>query len=754
MDGATMNHYEKQLYTVFKTFDVDNAEALDRSAVHALCNSLQLEDRGAALVDTLFERRADRVTFTQFRNGLLAVLGADPVAPRAAPPAQQPPDPPPSDEDSSGCEVAPQIVFGSKKYGRRSRPQRSSEASPGPRAASASRLDTDDHPQRNRNGFGRSASAMEARDVDREAGTAPSEPPALDPARRIDRDQALALCRGLSMDGVDGLVDRIFEEASSSDTTVGEFFGQLNSALATTIEAARDGTVGGDVEDDENGSGAPAELVAEAWERAGVPRGRALLHELGFDDTTLRPAELERALDDELLALPAAAPERALLLLAALEVARLRACLARRRADAATAERDKLRADVAEANARARLLAQEVDESHARLETELKASLRRAELRHAEATRAAAAEAAAERERAAAVAARLDTELARRLEIETRLKGEANELRNRLEEMEGRAQATEERLAVVERERARLATEARAARREGEGAEEGARRTGGELTARLSELQLENKLLRDRNDELCAALEASERRAGTAGGGEGSPGRAAGDLSAELGSLLAPHRAEECDSSPVSLDQKVLGHVEAVTKLREMLDEVQRLPASACDACAALRERMQHLSDALIVPDPPADTEDDAEQRHRQEKQRLETLVKELETSLEQMKSEYDRCEEYWSNKLEEERSIYSEEQRAGDERLADLVSKIHEYERQFAGAAALPTIDERHSLEAQVTDLEEEFSQYKRMKEAELAERDRELERLRDRLDAADKRRAAAPPPAHAPAP
>lgn len=65
------------------------------------------------------------------------------------------------------------------------------------------------------------------------------------------------------------------------------------------------------------------------------------------------------------------------------------------------------------------------------------------------------------------------------------------------------------------------------------------------------------------------------------------------------------------------------------------------------------------------------------------------------------MKVEYERCEEYWNAKLSEEREVFAEEQRASDERLAELVDKIAEYERQFT--RSLPTIDEKYSLELQV---------------------------------------------------
>lgn len=556
-----MNHYEKQLYSVFKTFDVDNEEALDKSAVYKLCDALQLEDRGAALVNTLFERRSDRVTFTQFRNGLLAVLGGAGEPARSVPaPLEALPQPDTlpnhSDDDSSGREVAPKFVFGSKKYGRRSRPPRSGAAAdepPSPRSSSASRLDTDDKRARQRMRCRRSTSAMESRDGNvgldgSQVDSSATE--TFEHDRRIDREEALALCRGLNMEGIDRrLIERIFDDTGTTDTTVGEFFDRLNASLTTSMEeASREvrssstiGDAAADAADDETAAGLPSELVLEAWERAGVQQPRRLLSELGFGAVALRPLELERALDEEIRALaePAEEPRdaRSLLLLAALALTRLRLDLARRRADLAAAERDKLRGDVAEANRHARLLAQEVDESHARIEAELKASLRRAEARHAESTRQTATETAAERERAAAARARLETEVARRADVEARLRGEISSLRTRAEELESRAASVEERCGEAERERARLAAELRVALAAGEAERQSA--VPAEVAERLHELRRDNQLLRDRNDELCAALEAHSRCSAA-----GQPEVRGGDLSTELDSLLTQERSE------------------------------------------------------------------------------------------------------------------------------------------------------------------------------------------------------------------
>lgn len=523
MDSASLDQYEEQLYAVFKTFDVDNAEALSRSAVLALCDALQLEARGAALVDSLFERRAQRVTFAQFRSGLLAVLGAEPAPepPTAADPAPGPAasaagatvraEPSHSDDDSSGREVAPKFVFGSKKYGRRSRPQRATSA-PDDASGNCGRARCK-----------RSASAAGSHAAETPPASPPPDPD-LDHDSRIDCEGALELCRHLRMDGIDRrLVERIFEAAPAAETTVGEFFDRLNASLSTSIASAcESGAIANEAVDD---GALPGELVAETWERAGVQRPRRLLAELGFGGAAVHAPALERALDEEVRALAEPADARSLLLQAALALSRLRHARAQHTAAATAAERDRLRADLAESNRRARVLAQEVDENHAKLEAELTANLRRAEARHTEATRAAETALAAERERAANERAALEGEVSRRAETEARMRADVASSRRRAEEAEARAVAAEERAGAADRERARLTAQLREATScAGPPPDTPEAHV---LASRVDELRAENKLLRDRCDELCCELEARGRRGdlAAAGGGDGASWR-------------------------------------------------------------------------------------------------------------------------------------------------------------------------------------------------------------------------------------
>ncbi|XP_063635453.1 blastoderm-specific protein 25D [Cydia splendana] len=741
MDDGGMNHYEQQLYTVFKTFDVDNAEALDRAAVLQLCDALQLEGRGAALVESLFERRAERVTFATFRNGLLGVLGAEPA-------------PEPSDDDSSGREVAPKFVFGSKKYGRRSRPVRADDAAAAPRAASASRLDADSG-ARPRMRYKRSASAMEAR-------TPP--PDFLDHERRIDRAQAAALCRDLHMDAIDPrLVDRIFDDAPAEQTTVGEFFDRLNAAL--TPLAAGEGTAPPaipppdppDGEDDAEGA-VTGEAIAEAWERAGVRRPRRLLAELGFTATTLSPAELERALDDELRALPAREERdaRPILQQAVLALSRLQRASARARAAAAVAERDKLRADLAEANRRAQLLAQDVDENHARLEAERQAALRLLEARHAETTRAVSNEAAAERERAATVRAELEAEVARRGDVEAKLRAELTALRLRSEQLERRVSAAEERATVAERERARMEEEAREAAAQAGRAVEGHRVASEALERQVLELREECSLLRDRADELQAGLEA--RRGAAPPPAAATSWRDEAELAADADAAL--DRIEDCDSSPPSIERLVF-QADAARRIRSIADSL----SPECTRCEAAAAALRELSDSPAARGPSEATaargpresveaavqteESDEGQRieelqkkHEAEKSDLNNLIAELEASVEALREEYERCEEYWAGKLADERSLAAEEAAASDARLSELLARVAEYEAQFK--PRLPALHESE-LEPQYEQLAQEFQAFKIEAARALTAARADADKTREELE---KARTAPPPP------
>lgn len=107
-EPRSLDPYEQQLLKVFDSYDHDNRGSLDSEGLTQLCQTLQLEERGAELVRCLLkDPKRSRATFGEFKEALLALLGN----------IQN------EEKGSPDREVSPKFVYGSKKYGRRSRPR-------------------------------------------------------------------------------------------------------------------------------------------------------------------------------------------------------------------------------------------------------------------------------------------------------------------------------------------------------------------------------------------------------------------------------------------------------------------------------------------------------------------------------------------------------------------------------------------------------------------------------------------------------
>lgn len=91
------------------------------------------------------------------------------------------------------------------------------------------------------------------------------------------------------------------------------------------------------------------------------------------------------------------------------------------------------------------------------------------------------------------------------------------------------------------------------------------------------------------------------------------------------------------------------------------------------------------------------------------EKKQLIERCQELERSLDLLKVEYEECEDYWAAKLEEERQLFEQEQKISDDKLAELINKIAEYEELISPSdklknnGRLSPIEEKFNLEQQV---------------------------------------------------
>uniref|UniRef100_A0A3Q2Z5Y0 Ninein (GSK3B interacting protein) n=1 Tax=Hippocampus comes TaxID=109280 RepID=A0A3Q2Z5Y0_HIPCM len=116
-DVLEQDQYEERLKEVFDGFDASGCGSLCPEELADLCLSLHLEDVAPALLDALLQGRdriTDRVDFEQFRDALILVLSSGIEAPRAQREVPSRPESP---------DIQPKFVKGSKRYGRRSKPE-------------------------------------------------------------------------------------------------------------------------------------------------------------------------------------------------------------------------------------------------------------------------------------------------------------------------------------------------------------------------------------------------------------------------------------------------------------------------------------------------------------------------------------------------------------------------------------------------------------------------------------------------------
>lgn len=111
-----MDPYEEQLLKVFNSHDRNNCGSLDREGLTQLCQTLQLEEHSAELIKcVLKDAKYKRASFPEFKDALLALLGNMQSKNVITDEGDL--------EKSPEREVSPKLVYGSKKYGRRSRPR-------------------------------------------------------------------------------------------------------------------------------------------------------------------------------------------------------------------------------------------------------------------------------------------------------------------------------------------------------------------------------------------------------------------------------------------------------------------------------------------------------------------------------------------------------------------------------------------------------------------------------------------------------
>nr|CAH0106025.1 unnamed protein product [Daphnia galeata] len=168
----------------------------------------------------------------------------------------------------------------------------------------------------------------------------------------------------------------------------------------------------------------------------------------------------------------------------------------------------------------------------------------------------------------------------------------------------------------------------------------------------------------------------------------------------------------ELDTVKVEIVKILIDNEELRLKVRHQQEELEmeqkeseeRMEEKVEFETALLQQRIKHLVRDL----------EDEKQRNQMEKNALEEDRRDLESRLDMLRTEFDRLDDYWQSKLDEEREIYDQERDSTDEKFRSLELKIKEYEELLgqgdnSSTSSLSTIEERANWEKQLNDLEEE---------------------------------------------
>lgn len=267
---------------------------------------------------------------------------------------------------------------------------------------------------------------------------------------------------------------------------------------------------------------ASADAIVEMWDSVGVSNPSMLLQDIHLDDNpqSLSVSAVANALEEEVMRQgrsdSSALPITNNVLLAALALRQAELRWMKSSIEQMSCERDKLRNDLAEANCRASLLAQEIDDHHSKLEKVSQNQFKLLEQKHSEAIRDIMTRFSQEREVLAQQNIRLEQKVDTLQQSESKLASEVACLRYENENLDQESRSLTERIAECEEAKLQMGKELQEI--------ENLQQRLNELQAnqdqdhmehlceQISKLRSENSSLRDRNDELTVELEVLTTR--------------------------------------------------------------------------------------------------------------------------------------------------------------------------------------------------------------------------------------------------
>lgn len=509
------------------------------------------------------------------------------------------------------------------------------------------------------------------------------------------------------------------------------------------------------------------------WESSGISNAKKLLLNLGFTIDQIHVTQLSTALDDELQGLENDT-ETAPLLKASLALHKAEVNALRQALRQLGAENRKLCSDNRDANRRAALIAQEIDERHATLENTTKSEIKILEQRHSEIVRDLTKQLAADRENWAVLTAKFESRLKSIESDDVKLRNEITILKDENSALETEQTSLQQQFSDILESNILLNNEISDLEEKYKNDESLKNQTENEevleLIEKITKLQVENIDLRDKNDELTveneglnmelvrfktkksvkiipgsdetdeSILESSQSVAVKRRGDSPSKIRVT-EESPRLGKFRKCNDDNNGTESEPSGDWMPLNSElcqTLITNSSGFSQDFSSLNDSGKeDELKVLRIKIQNL-EKEIEDCKKIDTDGKDVEKIKLEQEKSQKMCLELEGSLEQMRKAYEDCEDYWQGKLNEERQLYEEEQRVSDEKFNELLKKMSEYEEQFSSSdknGRLTPIDEKGFLEQQFVELEEEIKEVKINSQKLLEEKSSEITKLQGKL-------------------
>lgn len=508
------------------------------------------------------------------------------------------------------------------------------------------------------------------------------------------------------------------------------------------------------------------------WESSGISNAKKLLLNLGFSIDQIHVTQLSTALDDELQGLQND-KETTPLLKASLALHKAEVNALRQALRQLGAENRKLCTDNRDANRRAAIIAQEIDERHATLENTTKSEIKILEQRHSEIVRDLTKQLAADRENWSVLTTKFENRIKLMETDDLKLKNEITILKDENSALETEQTSLQQQFSDILESNILLNNEISDLEEKYKNDESLKNQTENEevleLIEKITKLQMENIDLRDKNDELTAENEgiqmelvrfktkkstikinADETDESISESSQSVAVKRRGDSpskirvteeSPRLGKFRKCNDDNNGTESEPSGDWMPLNSElcqTLITNSSGFSQDFSSLNDSGKeDELKILRIKIQNL-EKEIEDCKKIDTDGKDVEKIKIEQEKSQKMCLELEGSLEQMRKAYEDCEDYWQGKLNEERQLYEEEQRVSDEKFNELLKKMSEYEEQFSSSdknGRLTPIDEKGFLEQQFVELEEEIKEVKSKSHKLLEEKSTEITKLQEKL-------------------